>query len=389
MPNERKIVVFDDDEEIRQLVTLLAQRDGFEVFAVATFDDFKRTVAEVNPDAIVQDLSLDDCDGIDVLRYLGDVHTGAAVILISSFDERLLKSAVNLGQSFGLTIVGNLRKPITGAGLRDVLAKIPENTKAVREEDLGQAIINDALFLTFQPKIDMATGRVASAEALVRWRDPHRGMIFPDEFIALAERSGLIQPLTDKVLELAIREAAGWKAKGWDIAVAVNLSAASLVDLEFPAKVSDILARFGLPASQLILEVTETTAMTDAEKTLDILTRLRIKGISISLDDFGTGYSSLVELHRMPFSELKIDRSFVMAATEDNDARIITIAILGLAKALDLKVVAEGVETAEHWALLKDNNCDLAQGYYMAKPLTGEDFAAWVVDWQARHPEAE
>ncbi|MGB1027678.1 MAG: EAL domain-containing protein, partial [Rhodospirillaceae bacterium] len=134
-------------------------------------------------------------------------------------------------------------------------------------------------------------------------------------------------------------------------------------------------------ANQLILEVTETTAMSDARKTLDILTRLRIKGIAISLDDFGTGYSSLVELHRMPFSELKIDRSFVIGIVEEPDARIITSAILGLGSALGLKVVAEGVETAEHWQFLKDNNCNLAQGYFLTRPLPSEDFANWVENW--------
>ncbi|MGB0694500.1 MAG: EAL domain-containing protein [Rhodospirillaceae bacterium] len=381
MANERKLLVFDDDEEIRQMITLLASKEGFEVTPVGTLAEFREAVDQVRPDAIIQDLSLTDCDGIEVLRSLGAQGCKAAIVVISSFDEKLLRSALSLGRDFGLNMIGNLRKPITGKGLREVLSKVPETSQMVREDDLGKAIAGRDLFLTYQPKVDMATGEVRSAEALVRWRDPHRGMIFPDQFISLAEQSGLIEPMTDLILAMAIREAASWKAKGWDIAVAVNLSAATLVDLDFPTKVTTLLAEYGVKANQLILEVTETTAMSDARKTLDILTRLRIKGIAISLDDFGTGYSSLVELHRMPFSELKIDRSFVIGIVEEPDARIITSAILGLGSALGLKVVAEGVETAEHWQFLKDNNCNLAQGYFLTRPLPSEDFANWVENW--------
>ncbi|SCA57583.1 putative diguanylate phosphodiesterase (EAL domain) with Response Regulator Receiver modulation [Candidatus Terasakiella magnetica] len=384
MSSNRSLIVFDDDEEIRQLISLLAAKEGFEVETAAELKEFKEKVDKMKPDVIIQDLSLSDCDGIEVLRYLGSIGCKSAIALISSFDERLLKSAMNLGSDFGLEVIGNIRKPITGAGLREVLANVPHTTKAVRESDLNNAINTDRLFLTFQPKVDMNTKAVTSAEALVRWQEPDRGLIFPDEFITLAEQSGLIEPMTYQVLDLAVKEAASWKDKGFDIAVAVNLSAASLIDLDFPMKVAQTLEKYGLPANQLILEVTETSAMIDAQKTLDILTRLRIKGISVSIDDFGTGYSSLVELHRMPFSELKIDRSFVMDAHKDKDSRIIINAILGLAKALGLKVVAEGVETQEHWDFLKDAGCDIAQGYLMGKPMVSADFTAWVQDWKSK-----
>lgn len=384
MSNERTLIVFDDDEEIRQLLTLLAQKQGFSVTAVSTFDELKKTVASEMPDVILQDLSLEDCDGIEVLRYLGELHCKASIILISSFDERLLKSAMNLGSDFGLNVLGHLRKPISGSGLREVLGLVPEVSQSVKEVELENALNENLLHLNFQPKIDMATGKVTSAEALVRWQDPKRGTIFPDEFISLAEQTGLIKPMTDQILESAIKEAARWREKGWDIAVGVNLSALSLTDLDFPNKVSELLKAYGVPTGSLILEVTESTAMNDPQKTLDILTRLRIKGISISIDDFGTGYSSLVELHKMPFSELKIDKSFVLDALKDKDAQIITNAILGLAKALELKVVAEGVETEEHWNFLKESGCDVAQGYYMSRPIPSDAFIEWVENWQSR-----
>ncbi|MGB0684053.1 MAG: GGDEF/EAL domain-containing response regulator [Magnetovibrionaceae bacterium] len=386
---DRRILILDDDHELREFLTLISESQGFETLAVATFVELQKAVGDFQPDMIILDLSLDDADGVEVLRYLGVLESSAAVLLISSFEERLLKSALNLGRSFGLNMLGNLQKPLKPGDVRAELSKLPERSATVRENDLSSAISDRLLSLHFQPKVSIKTGKVLSAEALVRWKDPERGTIMPDLFIALAERSGLIEPLTEIVLDLALKEATRWRDEGLDIAVAVNLSAASLTDLEFPTKVSNLLQATQLNPSRLILEVTETTAMTDARITMDILTRLRIKGVNVSLDDFGTGYSSLVELHRMPFSELKIDRSFVMDSGSDSDARIIVEAILSLAQALGLKVVAEGVETKAHWDMLAALNCDMAQGYYMSKPLPADDFLAWVKNWHMEPASAE
>ena len=381
----RRVLVLDDDAELREFISLVTRKEGFDTLALETFAELKERHTDFQPDLIVLDLSLEDTDGIEVLRYLSGKGIKASVLLISSFDERLLKSALNLGESYGLKMLGNLQKPLRPGDIRAMLAKLPEVSVNVREGDLNSAIEQDLLFLNFQPKVDMRTRRVLSAEALVRWNDPKRGMIFPDQFIALAEKSGLIDPMTERILAKAIHAACAWRDEGLEIAVAVNLSAASLTDLEFPTRVGGLLKEAGLDASRLILEVTETSAMTDAKATMDILTRLRIKGINVSLDDFGTGYSSLVELHRMPFSELKIDRSFVMDSHRDKDSRLIVEAILGLAHALQLKVVAEGVETQEHWDMLAAAGCDMAQGYFLARPLPQSDFIAWVRDWMGRN----
>ncbi|MEO5337050.1 MAG: EAL domain-containing response regulator [Magnetospirillum sp. WYHS-4] len=380
----RRVLILDDDAELREFITVIVQKEGFETLSIETFAGLKETFADFQPDLIVLDLSLQDTDGVEVLRYLSGRGAKSSILLISSFDERLLRSALNLGESYGLNMLGNLQKPLRPADVRAMLAKLPEVSATVREGDLDLAIRHDHLFLNFQPKVDMRSRQVLSAEALVRWNDPKRGMIFPDQFIALAERSGLIDPMTERILRKAIAAACVWRDRGLNIAVAVNLSAASLTDLEFPTRVSALLAEAKLDSSRLILEVTETSAMTDAKATMDILTRLRIKGINISLDDFGTGYSSLVELHRMPFSELKIDRSFVMDSHKDKDSRIIVEAILGLAHALQIKTVAEGVETEAHWDMLAESGCNMAQGYYLSRPLPQDDFLAWVADWNKR-----
>lgn len=380
----RRALIIDDDEEMREFLAAVIIRAGFEALPLPGPASLTAATAEFGPDLIILDLSLGDTDGIDVLHRLADLRSRAAVLVVSGLDERLLRSAVTLGESFGLTMLGTLRKPVKPAALREILTRAPLRHDTLHERDLTAAIAADQLFLNFQPKVDMQSRKVLSAEALVRWNDPVRGIIFPDQFISLAERSGLIAPMTDRVLDLALAEARNWADKGWNLAVAVNLSASSLNDLEFPQRVMQRLRHYGVDAGRLILEVTETTAMTDPQVTMDILTRLRIKGVAVSLDDFGTGYSSLVELHRMPFSELKIDRSFVMKAPEDKDARIIVQAILDLSHALSMQVVAEGVETQAHWSLLAAAGCDMAQGYFLSRPLPAAEFIAWTEQWTRR-----
>jgi EAL domain-containing protein (putative c-di-GMP-specific phosphodiesterase class I)/ActR/RegA family two-component response regulator len=383
--NNRRVLILDDDAELREFTSLVIAKEGFEILALENFSTFKNRIIAFQPDLIILDLSLGDTDGVEVLRYLSGQNSKASVLLISSFDERLLKSALTLGDSYGLNMLGNLQKPLKPSDLRAILARLPEVSANVRENDLDDAIQQDLMFLNFQPKVDMRSRQVLSAEALVRLNDPKRGLVFPDQFIHLAEQSGLIKPMTERILHKALVAARAWRDAGTPIAVAVNLSARSLTDLEFPNRIGAMLRDAQVDPSQLILEVTETSAMTDTKVTMDILTRLRIKGIHISLDDFGTGYSSLVELHRMPFSELKIDRSFVMNSDRDKDSRIIVEAILGLAHAMKIKVVAEGVESKAHWELLVGMGCDMAQGYYLAKPLPFDDFNRWVGDWSATY----
>lgn len=380
----KSALIFDDDPEQRDFLSAILAKDGFDVQSVGTFSSFKEIATACGAELIVLDLSLDDTDGVEVLGFLSNIGCKSGVMLVSSFEERLINTALNVGSSYGLSMVGTLRKPVRPAAMRELLKDLPEATPDLQSHDIEDAISKDYLFLNYQPKVDLETGVVLSAEALVRWNDPVRGFIFPDQFIGLAEQSGLIEPMTEKILARAIKECREWQDRGHDIAVAVNISATTLANLDFPNQVSRYLSEAGLPASKLILEVTETTAMTDTKATMNVLTRLRIKGISVSLDDFGTGFSSLVELHRMPFSELKIDRSFVMNVDRDKDSRIIVEAILGLAHALDLKVVAEGVEKEAHWNLLRDLKCNMAQGYYLSKPAPPAEFLNWVSEWNSR-----
>ncbi len=245
-------------------------------------------------------------------------------------------------------------------------------------EALRQAIANDTLQLYYQPKADIKTGSVHSVEALARWHHPTYGVIPPDQFIPLAEQTGLITSLTLWVIEKALRQCQSWRAAGYEIAVAVNFSMGNLSDVTMPDTIAAFLRAYDVPASLLCIELTETAIMTDVERTVEVLKRLSALGVSLSIDDFGTGYSSLAYLKLLPINELKIDRSFVEnVSTNETDAAIIC-SIIALTHHLGLRVVAEGVEDRDTWDQLAAFGCNIIQGYYLSHPLPVEMFERWL-----------
>jgi EAL domain-containing protein (putative c-di-GMP-specific phosphodiesterase class I) len=215
-------------------------------------------------------------------------------------------------------------------------------------------------------------------EALVRWRHPTRGLLYPDSFIELAEQAGLMKPLTLSVLDQALAQSARWRADGLDLAVAVNVSPSNLVDLALPDQVADLLDRYGLPTSALTLEVTEAILMQERERAMAVLSRLRSAGVGISIDDYGTGYSSLAYLAELPVTELKLDRSFVSRIVGDAGVAAIVRSTIDLAHALGLVLVAEGVEDEASLVLLATFGCDVAQGYHLSRPLAADPLTAWL-----------
>jgi diguanylate cyclase (GGDEF)-like protein len=246
--------------------------------------------------------------------------------------------------------------------------------------ELRSAIEHDELLLHFQPKLDLRDGSLVGVEALVRWQHPQRGFLPPSDFIPLAEQTGLIYPLTRWVLEAALRQNQAWRALGLDIPVAVNLSRRSLQDPQLPEMVASLLARYDAQPSALVLEITESSLMTDPTHVSQNLAQLRALGVGMSIDDFGTGYSSLASLKNMPVDELKIDQSFVQAMATDASARAIVRAIIDLADALKLRVVAEGVEDRATWDVLAGLGCEVAQGYLISRPVAAGDLEAWIPD---------
>jgi diguanylate cyclase (GGDEF)-like protein len=244
--------------------------------------------------------------------------------------------------------------------------------------ELRDAVATGDLEVHFQPKAEIASGRIVGAEALVRWRHPERGLLFPDAFLPAAEQAGLMRPLTLVVLDRALAACGRWGAAGRALGVAVNLSASNLLDASLPGEVATLLARHGVAPSQLTLEVTEGTILANPLRSGEVLAEIRHLGVAVSLDDFGTGHSSLSHVKRLPVDELKIDRSFVAGLATDTTDRAIVEAIVRLACSLGLNAVAEGVEDDEILTRLREQGCALAQGYLFSRPLPEDDFTAWL-----------
>jgi EAL domain-containing protein (putative c-di-GMP-specific phosphodiesterase class I) len=250
---------------------------------------------------------------------------------------------------------------------------------------LRQAVEAGEIEIHLQPLVSLETGELLGAEALARWQHATRGFVPPDEFIPLAERSGLIRPLTDLVLSRAIAACAGWQRTSPGVGVSVNISARSLGDETLVEVVDRLLPRHGLPAELLTLEITESSIMADPLSTIGLLHQLQHRGVRISVDDFGTGYSSLSYLRRLPVTEVKIDKSFVQRMNDHGDDRVIVHSIADLAKNLGLSVVAEGVEDEQTWRLLSTAGCHVAQGYLVSRPLPVEQFRRWGAEYRPRH----
>jgi EAL domain-containing protein (putative c-di-GMP-specific phosphodiesterase class I) len=244
-------------------------------------------------------------------------------------------------------------------------------------EELRHAVARDEFYLLYQPVVDLGTGSVVGAEALVRWNHPTRGMVPPDEFIRRAEETGCIVGLGTWVLGEACRQAVRWHAAGVDeFTMAVNVSGRQLREPDFVAVVRSALRTTGLAPECLCLELTESILMEQADQAIDMLTELRGDGIHLAIDDFGTGYSSLGALRQLPVDLLKIDRSFISSLPDDDDAGTIAWAVVRLGHTLGLPVLAEGVETEEQRAVLREFGCDKAQGYLFGRPLPASDFEA-------------
>lgn len=245
-------------------------------------------------------------------------------------------------------------------------------------QELRQAIERDQLVLHYQPKAHLRTGLVTRVEALVRWRHPEKGMISPAAFIPLAERTGLIKPMTNQILDLALRQCREWRQLGTPMSVAVNLSTRTLQESFLGDLVLSLLEKWEVEPGFLKLEITESSVLSDPDRVIDILENLQKRGVHFSLDDFGTGYSSLSYLRKLPVDEIKIDQSFVKdMVRNDSDAEIVS-ATINLAHNLGRQVVAEGIEDRATWDMLRDLGCDLGQGYYLSKPLAPDELSRWL-----------
>lgn len=390
-----KVLVVDDEPFVLKLLAgQLAKLGCTDVTTCQRAHDtldLLETGGEVY-DLIFCDLQMPEMDGVEFVRRLVQIGYGGGLVLVSGEGQRTLHAAEKLAHAHRLRVLGSLNKPARPDQLRELLklaaapgaAAARPVRKTYPQEDLRQAILRKELINHYQPKVEVASGALAGVEVLVRWQHPEDGLVFPDQFIAMAEEHDLIDDLTWAVLDNALRQAALWRDAGLDLQVAVNVSMDNLAILEFPDYLATAVTEAALKPTNLVLEVTESRLMKDPLTPLDILTRLRLKRIGLSIDDFGTGYSSLAQLRDLPFGELKVDRGFVHGASRDPSLRAIVDASLGMARQLGMKTVAEGVEEMEDWHFLRATGCDMAQGYLIARPMPAEELHGWLEEWETR-----
>lgn len=378
-----RLLVIDDEEDICETIAELAAAKGLDVATISDPTMVGEKISGFAPDIVMLDLLMPGTDGVELLRLLADQIKNAKVCLMSGSDARVLNSARRLGSAHGLNVVAALEKPLDINAIRAALDQMSGNEqKTAAKSNVGQALAQGQLILYYQPVIEIATRRVKGAEALIRWAHPTRGVLPPVEFLEQIETEGLMSAMTEHVVSTAIQQAAKWHMRGEALTVSVNYTASSLLELSLPDRLAEMCKQHNLPPELLVLEVTETEAMKDITKTMDVLLRMRIRNIGVSIDDFGTGHSSLRELQRMPFSEVKIDRSFVLDMASNKDCAVIVNSVIDLGHNLGLKVIAEGVEDSRAWNLLAAKGCDFAQGYYMAKPMPASEFDRWLESWR-------
>jgi len=390
-----RILIIDDEPFVLKLLSRQLANLGYLDIVPHERAEDALALLETGPqtfDLIFCDLQMPEMDGVEFVRQLARLSYVGGLVLVSGEDERVLQTAERLSRAHQLNVFGALRKPVSPEQLRQIMGGHPSRTakasrsarKIYEPEELRQAIASGELLNYYQPKVELATSAVAGVETLVRWRHPQNGLVFPDQFIATAEEYGLIDDLTRTVLAGALRQARLWQDAGLRLHVAVNVSMDNLVSLEFPDFVASGASEAGISLTSLVLEVTESRLMKNPLAPLDILTRLRLKHVGLSIDDFGTGHSSLAQLRDIPFDELKVDRGFVHGACRDVSLRAIVNASIAMARQLGIKTVAEGVEDRDDWNFLRACGCDLAQGYFIAKPMPADDLPAWIAEWENR-----
>ncbi len=389
------ILLVDDDNVTQRIATQVLSDLGIRKVQSAHSGEQALKMITGSPgkfDIVFTDLNMPEMDGIEFTRHLALQNYPGALVLLSGEDIRILRTVEKLALEHELRVLGVLEKPVTLAKMNRLLTDYDPVTDEVNiqpvevlgADDLSLAIVGGELDTFFQPKIDARTRQVVGVEALARWLHPERGMVGPNIFIPIAEEHGLIRDLTQAVCQKALQYAADWRARGIELDVALNISVDALDDLHWPNVIAAQAETLNLPPETITLEITESRLMEHMRVALDILGRLSLKRFKLSIDDFGTGYSSLEKLQHIPFTELKIDRSFVCGASDDASARAILESSVLLARRLDMQVVAEGVETTRDLDLVKAVGCDYVQGYYFARPMPADELCDWLAKQQIR-----
>lgn len=400
--SEHKLLILDDDELTGETIRNVAEFAGMSVKVTTNAINFFSLLNEWQPTHIALDLIMPDMDGVEVLGALGEQLVTAKIIITSGVGHQVLQAAARSAAAHGLNIVGILPKPFNPKAFREMIdlpslnpsdlldgqhLQSKPNLPDITALDVEKAIKNREITLAYQPKVGCISGALMGFEALARWHHVEYGFVAPDVFIAIAEQNNLIDDLTLLVFEQALPWFSQFcqqqrlnpiTAQASQLICSINISALSLRNLTLFNQIEALCELHAIKLHTIMLELTETGAMDDPVASLDILTRLRMKGFQLSIDDFGTGFSSMLQLVRMPFSEVKVDKSFVMTAQQSRESRLVIQAIIELAHSLDMKVIAEGIEDYATLQFLQQQGCDKAQGYFIGRPIPADQIDQWL-----------
>ena len=383
MPSETRIAIFHDDFEVVASVAALAAEAGLETVYPASATALEVELHDPLMAAVVLDLVGPKNGGFELLERVANAPSRPQVIVVTALDPRTIDSIRRMGNTKGLKL-RVFKKNGDEGELRGFLAKLEKRQVRFGAEHLADAIARQLLHVEYQPKVPLkADGEEFAVEALCRLQHPQFGNVYPEQFIAMAEKHHLIAKLTDAVVCHAFRDLAIWRNAGLLVRLALNVSPELLQTPDWCEQFMRRCAEFAIDPERITLEITESQSGATLDVALAVLTRLRLKGFTLSIDDFGTGFSSLAMLYKLPFSELKIDKSFTFDLQQSEEARALIETTIGMAQRLGLKVVAEGVESESVFRELRLMGCQHAQGYFISKSLTADKVPQFFADWNS------
>ncbi|MSP95322.1 MAG: EAL domain-containing protein [Alphaproteobacteria bacterium] len=353
------------------------EQAGFQAETFTSGREFERAVAAESPDLCIMDLALPDMDGVAILNELAQQGFRGRILLISGHSQQVLRSVSRMAEDYQLQIIGCIRKPFTMKPLLDALKAHPSRIFVPAPRDIVDAIRNEQIIVRYQPIVDLPDHQAVAAEALVRWQHPTEGLLPPSCFLGRLDHAGMNE-LTAYVLRNVFQSRSLLKRSGIDVALSVNVPTPVLLDPLFFAEVGRLMDRHQMGLEGIIIEITESDMMPDPAMLARVLSALCLKGARVAIDDFGTGLSSLSRLQRLPVDEVKIDKSFIRHCVTHSEDRKIVEAVIALAHALNMRVVAEGVETDATAALLSELGCDYAQGFLFGRPISPASLAGLI-----------